>query len=182
MCRALNDPGAGGIVSIVLLSAALAGGLWAVRRLRGRPGPETRPPPSAPSPSPGRCCSGSINPFLALLAVPAVHAWPVDRRPAPADRALGVLALAVGLLPAVARPSAHRRRARRRRPRALAPAVAGQRQAPRLHDDALSLPARRVSRRRLWMAFFDQKAGLVWTHMRPAGVDDHPPRVDNGTR
>jgi hypothetical protein len=42
----------------------------------------------------------TLNPFLALLAVPAVHAWPVTAARA-RGRGLGILALIVGLVPAI---------------------------------------------------------------------------------
>ena len=96
----LNNPGAGGIVSIVLLSAALIGGLWGVRRLRSRPGPETAPAAVGALAFTGALLLWIINPFLALLAVPAVHAWPVTAARA-RGKGLGILALAIGLLPAV---------------------------------------------------------------------------------
>jgi hypothetical protein len=41
-----------------------------------------------------------LNPFLALLAVPAVHAWPVTAARA-RGKGLGILALVVGLVPAL---------------------------------------------------------------------------------
>ena len=97
---AMNDPGAGGIASIVLLSAAMVGGLWGARRLRPRPGPETAPAAVGAVAFAGALLLWAVNPFLALLAVPAVHAWP-----ATAARArgpiLGIVALFIGLVPAL---------------------------------------------------------------------------------
>ena len=96
----LNDPGAGGIVSILLLSAALFGGLWGVGRLRARPEPETAPAAVGAVAFAGGLALWVLNPFLALLAVPAVHAWPVTAARA-RGRGLGILALIVGLVPAI---------------------------------------------------------------------------------
>ena len=96
----LNDPGAGGIVSVLLLFAFLPGGLWAVRRLRTRPEPETAPAAVGAVAFTGALLLWVLNPFLALLAVPAVHAWPVSAARA-RGRGLGILALIIGLVPAL---------------------------------------------------------------------------------
>ena len=97
---AVNDPGVGGILSIILLTASLAGGLWAVRRVRRRPGPETAPAAVGALAFAGAFLLWVLNPYLALLAVPAVHAWPVASARA-AGKMLGILALAVGMAPAL---------------------------------------------------------------------------------
>ena len=72
-----------------------------MKRLRPRAGPETAPAAVGVTAFTGAIALWLINPFLALLAAPAAHAWPVAAARS-RGRGLGVLALALGLLPAVA--------------------------------------------------------------------------------
>lgn len=97
----LNEPGAGGIISIVMLAGALGGGVFALSRWRRRPGAESSPAAVGLAAFAGVMVLWVINPFLALLAVPALHLWPVTAARS-RGRVLGVAALAIGLLPALA--------------------------------------------------------------------------------
>jgi hypothetical protein len=97
---ALNEPGVAGVISVVLIIAALGGSLWGVRRLRRRAEPETAPAAVGAVAFTAGLMLWALNPFLALLAVPAVHAWPVTAARA-RGRVLGILALAIGLVPAL---------------------------------------------------------------------------------